>query len=971
MHKQVFGSLVAVAIAISLVGCSNSSGSRTNSTATVNVEVGQEDVRDAQVWVVAVTEGGQLTEDVDGRFVRSEYELDDNSSQTRPTVFTEEVQMFMLVPRIADTDTDLNASTRTCQWVAGCEEAGVGTAFGERFEQIDRWFWRSVTYGLSSDERIRITPLTHLAASLAYHRQYVESTTSWDTTGYYTAYSVEQSVSQLSLMFGIDNVQTTEPADLTLLDSMSGNQTQAMNKIRYGALLAAWRNLSENYTGDEDSLADAVALDLVANDGQLYQAGGDQTISLASLYQVARDNLSAVTVTNTNVSGYVNSVLDELDANIAAFTSGALTTTAPASLESLFGTDDYEDFTLGLQRTKAFVEVLRDYENTFFEDGYRDQLDAYVDMVKSVGDTHEADLNKVIDYFVQTHELYTDCYLNGACGSTSDYSDWLNSVDSYDSGTGILTLNGGDIVVSQEVADVNLTDSDDNPAQSHAIDIKIVGQYVSGDLTFNVDHTYEDDDKDNDIESASGVRVYFTDEVSELVDESGNEIIGYELRWSDFQMYDANNLGTDDELEYDGSFRLFYRGVRDPHNDDSELRFNIDTVGLVSRISDEVSDDDDDDSDFSTLTITASSTNASDFYPEKEFASFNGFFAANNATSFEEGSIQPGLVSYETGTQTIGDETVHYLDIRVPMGESYRYRLYPTQEREDEFDVDSDDDVDELVNVYDTEICDLTGNNSDGWSVSSCSPQQRFYGESDFSDYINSLWRSGTLSRIEIPGRGYYFVEWAASADADSCLVLDDLQDGGDSLDGTLYSPYVLGLNSLRFQSIVDLNDEPDTLLDVLLNAPTTDDYQVTAALSHDYSSTTTNTVTVGNGSDLDRILLNYSTNSAFTTTGSVAVFKDGVSLSLDDGTTDTVDSTLTVYLDKSTNADPLPYEYVINEEGDYERCVTANVAEWDETRDLDSSTLYLNYRDVVYGRVEKENGFWIIRYIDGTFETL
>merc|ERR1711879_628626 len=203
------------------------------------------------------------------------------------------------------------------------------------------------------------------------------------------------------------------------------------------------------------------------------------------------------------------------------------------------------------------------------------------------------------------------------------YSEWLDQVDSYDAGSAVLTLNNGEITVSQEVADVNATDSDDSPSESHAIDIKIVGTYKMGDLTVVVDHTYENDDEDDGIDSTTGVRVYFTDEVSELVDSAANSIIGYELRLSDFQIYDASNLSTDDELVFD------------------------------SRISDEVSDDNDDDSEYVNLDVTAVSAYASDYYPDTEFSSFNGFFATNSSSEFEKGAVESALVSYQTGEETI------------------------------------------------------------------------------------------------------------------------------------------------------------------------------------------------------------------------------------------------------------------------------------------------------------------------------
>jgi hypothetical protein len=971
MQKLVCGALVGAALLSGISGCSSSSSS--SSTVKVNVTLNQEEFQDAYIWSVAITEGGQVTTDTEGRPGYTEYRTEDDSEASF-SIPKEEIQQFVLVGKTADTDTDTDGTTRTCQWVAGCTVNGTLLDFGSRYEQTGS-SWRTVAYALAKNERVRITPYTELAAALAYDRLYVESSAAWEATGFYSANSVLQSVSQLSRLFGVDDVQGSQPADLTEINRWNGNQSVALNSIRYGALIAAWQHLKDEYessgSATYDTFEEAVEADLISNDGQLMQSGGDQTTSLGALLQAARDNLAALTITNTTASTYVATLVTSLDSEIGTLVSGELTDITPDTLLNMMGSSDYDDYLLGLQRTKAFVDVLRDYDETFFEDGYRAQLDDYVDMIKAVGDEHEDELNTFRESYIQTAELYNDCYLNAGCPGADSSWTWLTSIDSYNVSTGVLTLNGGDITVSQEVADINTTDSDDEPTRSNAIDILIIGTYNIGDLVFKIDHTYKNDKKSDGIESSSGVRVYYTSEVSALADPASNERIGYELRWSDFQIYNPANLSTSDELEFNGSFRLFYRGVRDPQDSSSDLHFNIDTVVLNSRISDQVSSKDSDDKTYSTVYIAATSENASDYYPEKEFASFNGFFNPNSNTDFTKGSVVSDLVTYETGSETVLGYDVQYLDMMVPMGDSRRYRLYPTVERADTNDVDSDGDTDELVNVYDIEICDLTGSGSAGWTVDTCDPKTRYYGEANFSDMVHDIWASGAISRIEIPGRGLYFVEWpASSSDEHGCLVLDELISGS-TLAGTLYSPYVLGLNSLRFTTRVNLDGEPKTLLDVYLTAPTEDEYNITAALSHDYSSLTSSTVYLGTGKYLDRIVLNYRTDQTFENTGSLSIYKDGVSLSLDDGTTENVDSTLTAYLNQSTGATPLPYTYYVTNEGKYERCVTANVAEWDETASLEDSVFYLNYRDVVYGRILQESGTWIIRYIDGTWETL
>ncbi|MCD8524110.1 MAG: hypothetical protein LRY66_11120 [Saccharospirillaceae bacterium] len=974
MHKLLTASLLFPAFAGLMSGCSDS-GSSSPSTVSVYVQAGQEDVNQAIVRSVLITEAGLPDEDAEGRLVRAEH-VTDEEGVVKAVISTGELQLFELIGRAADSDTATAATTARCQWVAGCAQG----AFATGIEQTQSLSWRSVAYDLSKNERIRVTPLTDLAAQLAFDYVYNESPDSgsgavaevaagWVETGYYSAFSVEQAISQVSRVFGISNVQTTEPADLTQIhDWRKADAAAAADSIRYGALLAAWAHLAEAYG---NGFSAAVAADFSANKGQMMQQGGAQTLTLATLYSAAITNLQALTVTDARLQGYIAGVISGLQAEIDLFTADTLTAKTPDTLLSLFGQSDYDDFVLGIKRTKAFVGVMRNYSETFFEDGYKAEIDQYVDLLKKIGDEHAANLDAIIEAYRETAELYQQTFLAAAnaCADTTTYP-WISQGScTYNNQTGVMTLNSGNIIVSQAVADVNTTDADDKPTSSNAIDVLIRGTYEQGGLRFVVDNVYEEDNAANDILSASGVRVYYTTPVSALADPAGNEILGYEMRWSDFSLYDSGRVGGAEETEVTGSYRIFFRGVKDPQDSSSERRFNIDSVVLNGRISDKVGDDNDKDVDYSTLYVAATSTNAAEYYPEQRFTSFNGFFNPNPA--FAKGDVVNSLVSYVTGEQTVAGQTVQYLDFYVPLGDSQRFRFYPTVKREDVNDADNDDDRTELVSTHDLEICDLT-DSGNGWVVSTCQPKQRLYAERDLQLAINDLWEAGVFSRIEIPGRGVYFVTWPTKpADANGCLTLADLASAETAMSGTLYDPMVLGLNAVRITSEVRLDDQPRTLFDVLLNAPTLDRYKLTAALSHDYSGLTNGDVFLGNGSALDRIVLSFDTDSSFKTTGSVAVYKDGVALTLDDGTTTTIDSELTAYLQQSYNLSPLPYKYINGSDGKYDLCVLSNSAEVTDNTLPEDAAFTLNFRDVVYGRIRQENGIWVIRYIDGSWETL
>jgi hypothetical protein len=980
LKLRVLGS--ALLIPALLAGCSDNGSSRSSSLISVYVQAGQEDFSDALIRYVAVTEAGTLAENSDKQLVSTTY-TSNNEAEATVAILAEELSYFDIIGRVADTDADVPATTRKCQVSAGCTYASTTVAFGETYHPVATPGWRSVAYSLANKERVRVTALTDLAAQLAFAKVYSEASSDtqdggWLATGYYSAYSVEQSVSQISRLFGITNIQTAEPADLTQLnDWHKANPADAINSIRYGALLAAWQSLELSYTPTSDlpTYASAVGADLVTNDGQLFEKGGTQTLNLNDFYTLASDNLAAIDVSNETVQGFVDSVISGFEADQSGFTADALTAVTPDTLANLFGTN-YSDFTIGLQRTKAFVNVLRDYQETFFEAGYRAEVDAYADQLKAIGDAHADDLDAIVLAFRQTQELYIDCYLNGACPSLDASWTWLTDA-SYDAATSSLTLNGGAITVSYRVADVNPTDADTTPTSSNAIDILIRGTYNEGDLRFIVDNTYVNNDPNNDIVSSSGVRIYYTTAASAPSDSIANPILGYEIRWSDFSLYDVAAISTDAENEVTGSFRLFYRGVADPEGL-GNMHFNIDTVVLNGRISDVVVDEGNNDQNITTVFISASSANSDSYYGETEFAAFNGFFSPTASSTYVKGQIETAVASYKLGNETLNGNDVEYLDYYVPSADSYRYRFYPTVYRADTSDIDRDGNIEELIPTHYLEQC-LLENTGSTWSIVSCEPRQRLNAKRDVQQAINDLWEVGVFARLDIPGRGAYFIEWPVNApDENGCLTLAPLSTDEVSFDGELYDPEVLGLTTARFTSEVFLEydgltstTEPRTLLDVLISAPALDSLNVTAALSHDYSSLSLSDVYLGAGTQLDRLLVNYNTESAFGENGSIAVYKDGVSLTLDDGTTSSLDSELTAYANLDYPLGFEPYRYILDDEGNYDRCVTSNVAEYGETRNLDDTIFYLNFRDVVYGRIAKENGIWIIRYIDGSWESL
>ena len=947
-----------------LAACSNDDSGSSVTTIDLDVQVGQEDFNEAMVRRVTVDETGMPSEVQPGVLNFARFTTDDEGQ----AVVTADGTEIVYLDVYGRESNDGTSTTRRCQVVNGCGSV----SFGSEYSIVAAPGWRSVAAGIEDGQRIRVTPLTDLAAQLAFDRVFSESSgtqqdAGWVATGFYSVYSTLQAESQVSRLFGIDSVQSREPADLTQIEEWRGaNQTEAQYSIRYGALLAAWQSYELSYTSTTDlpSFASAVAADLVANDGQLIQRGGSQTLSMYDLYDAAVNNLNALDVTDSTVSGYVASVISQLQSERDAFVDGALTSITPASLSSLLG-DELEDYQLGIQRTKAFVQELRDYGNSFFEEGYRAQLDSYADILRGVGEDNAENLDEITTAVTEIAGFYRDCYLNSGCPSVSPEWQWYQS---HTYSAPVLTLNGGGFEVSQAVADINLLDDSNSPSSSRAIDILMKGTLVANGLRLELDHTYSDDE----ISSPSGLRIFYEDTVTVLQDEVSDPALAYQIRWTDFTLYDADDVGAASETELTGAFSILYQGVDDPDGV-SERRFNISEVVLNSRISDVYEDDNGTDANITTVFLTANANQASEFYPESEFASFNAFF--ERAPLYPEGTVANGLVQYRTGTQTVNGRETQYLDYFVDGGDDFRYRFYPTVMREDVSDVDGDGNTEELIATHDYEACLLSGS-PESPVIDRCQPKQRLNAEQDLQNAVNELWQIGVFSRPEVPGQGVYFVELPVeAADEQGCLTLSSLPGSLSSLDGTLYRSAQLGLSSARFTSEVVLDyssaTEPKTLVDVQVTAPYSEQVDVSLSLSHDYTSVNTTGLYRGVGADLDRLIFDFSTESGTVEATSLSVFKDGVELSLADGTTDTVDSEIILGSNLDLVDGAPVYRYIVGDDGEYRRCVVSNTAEPSFNRDPQQAVYVLNYRDKVYGKVVYESGVWIIRYIDGTWESL
>jgi hypothetical protein len=993
MH-QTFRSLIIVFTALAIVACSNDKKNDSVSTFEIEGWVGAQGLNNAQVIANQVAESGQVSVDTNGIYIGLR-ESTDVSSKFTAVISPGESNLLIARGQIANVDRDNNnlATKRLCQVKAGCIVAGTDYEYAAYYPLTSGFEWRSIIFNASENSRNNVNAITTMADAFAY----LYDVKSIDDTNLdslinevYTSYDIVLANSQLSVLLGLDDVIGDLPANLPLLDFLTASSISTSNQIRYAALIAGLQQLELEYQANINVLIDTafmtkVASEFAADEGQIFYHTEAETreLTLVGLYQAAHDNLLAIVpdITNNEIKVLVSQVVAELDSQIKAALAQPVDTKTTAQaddLTKLLTESEISNINLGLEKTKLFVDSLLDLQNTFWEEGYKQELDVYHAMLKTIGDTHKDNLNALVAEFAHIQDYYVTCIIGGS-RCDSDFSDLETRKTSYDPVTKILVLDSGALTVSQALADLNVTDTGEL-SESNAVDILITGTLKKGSLVLKVGPTFTDGDE-TEINVPSSMRIYYPEEVVEV---SPDLIIeGYEIIWGEFQLYDEDAIAEEAETDLSGAFRIFFRGVRDPQvadPDGSELRFNIENWVLSSLITDSVLEGAGD-GDTTTLVITAQASNPALFYPSTKFANFEGFFEPNNSHNVDD--VEPGLLSYHIGEERVNFESdsimVETIDFINNLGGDTRYRFFPNMWVEDKRDSNGNGDTEELVVMHLIEECELKKGTQE---VVKCGSKSRIFEERDLQETINGLWELGAFQRTQVDGRGSYFIDFPTVTDEMGCLVLDTLLEDSGPLEGTLLEQQVLGLNSVRVLAEISLKNAeqvalPKTLFDMTVVAPTKEKYKVNAALSHNYTATTTDVeeVIIGSGSNTNVVRVSYDTSADFENAGNFSVFQGGVQLTLEDGSQIVENQDITAFFSESFSED-IHYKMIENEKGVAERCVLSvgsNYSKDPAENPLDDQVFYLNYRNVVYGtiRPEGEDGIWVIRYIDGTFTLL
>ncbi|MBL4796468.1 MAG: hypothetical protein JKY50_03545 [Oleispira sp.] len=979
--------LIIFCAALALIACSNSDDDSSSSSTLVTIEgwVGAQGFDSAQVVVNQIAESGQVAVDTNGIYFGFR-ESTDTRSKFIASIDDNESTLLIARGQIANVDRDNNnlATRRLCQLMTGCTINGTFYAFNEYYPLTSGFEWRGIVYNADAGSRNNVNSITTLADAFAYRFDVLNKY----ENGVYTAYDILLANSQLSNLLELTDVIGDLPANLTELDHLNSTYAGTANQIRYGALIVGLQQLELTYRAAHTALTDVpfitqVASEFADDEGQLFYHTPveERVLTLVGLYKAARDNLVLVlpTITNSAIKTITSQSISLFDSQIvaaeAAENANVKTIAAADDLTALLTAAELADFSLGLEKTKLFVESLIDYQNTFWEEGYKVELDAYQAMLKAIGDANKDNFDALVVEYLLIQDYYVSCSVAEVESECNDprFAELAARNPSFDSATKILSFDDG-IVVSQVLANLSVT-SGGAVTESNAVDVLITGTLTQGDLELKVNHTFNDEDK-TDIKVPASVRVYYTEKVTAIRPDLIVE--GYEIIWGDFQLYDKTTIGLDAETDLTGAFRMFYRGVYDQQAADpdaSELRFNIENWVLSSLISDSITEGAAD-GDITTLVISAQASNPTQFYPNEKFTSFDGFFTPNNENDI--GDTVAGLLTYRLGEEVDSFDsdsiTVEVIDFINTLGDDVRYRFFPDMQIEDKNDSNGNGNTEEFVTMHLIEECELAKGTE---NVVKCGPKTRIYETRNLQKTINELWKLGVFQYTDVDGQGRYFIDFLTEKDEAGCLVLQTLA-GTVAMNGELLEQQVLGLDSLRLFSEISLQTDegvtlPRTLSDMTIIAPTAGKYQINAALSHNYSGTTTDStndseVILGTGSNTNIMRISYDTSADFENSGNFSVFQGGVELTLEDGSQVVENQDITAFLSQTYNPENVHYKIIENADGGAERCIISVGEIYEKNPNEIDQVYYLNYRNVIYGTARADNlGVWVIRYIDGS----
>lgn len=941
--------------------------------------------------------------------------------------------LSVIAPEYEAGQEDELAAKASCQVALGCSVNGKEVLFGEYYAIEPNRQWSAAIEFVENGQFIVVNPITEMAKAYGY-TEYINNRTDTSTTegtssapNYYSNYNIVKGNSQTASLLGLSDVLSIEPANLALLYTLNVDTSNNIEEsIRYGALIAAWQQLELEYNNSllsgDLTFQQAVIKEYLANKGQLYQSfdSDPDKFTLKKWYQTALDNLIEVQKYHRSLNRALPSEIDRVKArfvNEISIQKNGESTTAKPSIPDYY----IEDYSDAVMKTKAMVNYITNLQDNFANQEYREGIEKFSDLVIAETRRLSPQLDIIFEKLLSVQEYYLSC-VHGTC---DDQSIWHGNTNIYTESTKTLIINnpsGTNLKLSQ-----SLVFDDINPEGSTETNVHDL--FLSGFFEFdNLKVELSDSISEESDNLKSSFRYSFASPLSQIP-LPPEEIIGgmgltenedlvpdyIEIALPNFKLYDPLTLESDDELTVLGSLTALMISNTDAadllRTEQEKLgkRFNLSSVigtfqllgqsQYVDDLSENISDGTLFYFDATSSESFVSSEDTTAYFPDTKYPTFASFFKPRDG--MEKGTVSPfplvvsrkGVMNFpKLDSEGNPSETevveVQYIELDYEMGGLERYVVYPKIEGDEEYwgiictaNSTDEDTLDSVAPGYTVDIQDSEGEYYQK-SLLSCPLRDKYSGDATPDDFINQVYvlNENLFLQREYNGHGAYRINYPTTADG----KLSEFPETDISYTGTLETPIVLGVDSLRFQAKPRLVGDSgqsylsESLVDISLVWRTRDVIDVDAFLAFDTEQVINNPNESGLpylavGSDSESYSIAYRTNADGTESGEYVMawtgvqFVDGAPGTQVMQKTDVEDLKESVFAGIGSNVSYIPESDVTDDKcGFFERGMEPTAGE-----ECDAIA-YFTFRGLVTGSLREErDGVYVIRYIDGSWQIL
>lgn len=934
-----------------LIGCSNSVDENVGALPDINITglILNGNVRDASVQVVGIDNYGQPQRNASGEIYADRFFSDESGRYNLSINGAATGSLLFIVT--SHTDNGHNTQIR-CALNNGCrDEVGGSVAYGQWYDAPSDFELWAVVNDAQSIKNVHVTPLTHLAAKLAFTNfisNGVCTSVSCDgvlaENNMFTPQSIHEANTRVQALFNSASSihpfsEPFSPFNETTLDTVT-----VIDGAKHGLLSLTWQ-----YQAREEGKSLSVILTewldgaFLKNGGQLY--GDDQT------NDPAQWSLKTA-FTNANI------VKDELalPENTTLTSAGAalkliadsLTNDITAEKGSNYSVDLADKIVAAKQFVSNAQSWIADYETknfgNFLDDDTAAEISSMEGQWEAFQKTLGPELQSVFLPMVQLADYALLCSANGTCGSGQAYG-----------------FSDVDAAVTFASADTRFTYK--TTSQPNTV---VAGQLLNVDENGLIKSFSFS--QDINVESSTGLAIVQsrTDNKASIkiyLDSALEAGVAPEIRRIEFDFpkmtlkaKTAVDASTYQSLVYTADdATLVMQGVNDPTRVSEPIHFNLESLSILGQVSNG--------SDVLDVEFILNGNNASLHYPAKRFPDLNFAWKSSDVKRYAQfdssgldGADLAGwlvlpsdVVLGETLSSVV---TYHEIEEYASLPQALKTELVASSYHQFDFgELRYPGGATALAiykkNASDAKKVKQCNEVSGVWSCSDEVTLANLGCESSYSKDAsyneNALVADaflflknnvntdgvGCIPQVKIIGRGVYAINYGA---------LTSFEDGG-AFDVTLEAPHYLGVSSFsirllsRFKDAGNNVDETPVLLNVIGAFTDPENISVAFSVTHDF-------IGYGNSSSL----------------GLLEVIPYG-------------ERTLWFAIGNSSEADQNSVVYYILDDAVSLLMTGLDYSAGESYHDAPLG--YIRYANALVGTLRKESGLYVVRYIDGSWQLL